>query len=68
MCGGRRTRRFPWADIRGFEVNKRTGREVAVLLKGDAYQRLPIVDVATRKLPAEQVRADLERYWKAHRR
>ena len=46
----------------------RTGREVAVLLKGDAYQRLPIVEVATRKLPAEQVRADLERYWKAHRR
>ena len=68
VCGGRRTRRFPWADVRGFEVNKRTGREIAVLLKGNSYHRLPIVEVATRKVPAEVVRADLERYWKAHRR
>jgi Bacterial PH domain len=68
VCGGRRTRRFPWADVRGFEVNKRTGNEIAVLLKGNTYHRLPIVEVATRRVPAEQVRADLERYWKAHRR
>jgi hypothetical protein len=67
VCGGRTTRRFPWSDIRGFEVDRRTGREIAVLLKGNARQRLPIVDVATRKVPAEDVRADLERYWKAHR-
>jgi hypothetical protein len=60
-------RRFPWAEIRGFEVNRRTGNEVAVLLEGAAHRRLPIVDVATRKLPAEQVRAELERYWRAHR-
>jgi hypothetical protein len=67
VCGGRRMRRFPWAEIRGFEVNRRTGNEVAVLLEGAAHRRLPIVDVATRKLPAEQVRAELERYWRAHR-
>lgn len=68
VCGGRRMRRFPWGEIRGFEVNKKTGHEVAVLLKGNNYHRLPIVDVATRKLPAEQARAELERYWRAHRR
>jgi hypothetical protein len=68
VCGGRTTRRFPWADIRGFEVDPRTGREVIALLKGNARQRLPIVEVATRRRPAEEVRAELERYWKAHRR
>lgn len=68
VCGGRTTRRFPWSDIRGFEVDRRTGREISVLLKGNARQRLPIVEVATRKLPADDVRDDLERYWKAHRR
>ena len=68
VCGGRTTRRFPWADIRGFEIDKRTGRDIAVLLKGDARQRLPIVEVATRRVPAETVRGELERYWKAHRR
>lgn len=68
VCGGRRTRRFPWGDVRGFEVNRRTGNEVAVLLKGNTYRRLPIVEVATRKRPADQVRGELERYWKAHRR
>ncbi|HEV7535896.1 MAG TPA: hypothetical protein VGP90_09695 [Acidimicrobiia bacterium] len=66
-CGGRRIRRFPWADVRGFEV-ERSGREIAVLLKGDARHRLPIVEVAMRRVPAEVVRSDLERYWKAHRR
>ena len=68
VCGGRRIRRFPWADIRGFEINQRTGREIAVLLKGNTIHRLPITDVAMRKVPPEQVLADLERYWKAHRR
>ena len=68
VCGGRTTRRFPWADIRGFEVDRRTGRDIAVLLKGDARQRLPIVEVATRRVPAETVRDELDRYWRAHRR
>jgi hypothetical protein len=67
VCGGRTTRRFPWADVRGFEID-RTGREISVLLKGNARHRLPIVEVATRRVPAEDVRAELERYWKAHRR
>ena len=44
------------------------GRDISVLLKGNARQRLPIVEVATRKVPAETVRDELERYWKAHRR
>jgi hypothetical protein len=68
VCGGRRTRRFPWADVRGFEINRKTDREIFVLLKGNARQMLPIAEVATRRVPAEQVRDDLERYWKAHRR
>ncbi|MGH9004534.1 MAG: hypothetical protein ACRDYV_15530 [Acidimicrobiia bacterium] len=68
VCGGRTTRRFPWADVRGFEVDERTGRDISVLLKGNARQRLPIVEVATRRVPAEDVRDDLERYWKTHRR
>jgi len=68
VCGGRKIRRFPWSDVRGFEVDKRTPREVCVLLKGNARHRLPIVEVANRRVPAERVREDLERYWKAHRR
>jgi len=68
VCGGRTTRRFPWADVRGFEVDRRTGRDVAVLLKGDARQRLPIVEVATRRVAADTVREELDRYWRAHRR
>jgi hypothetical protein len=67
VCGGRTTRRFPWADVRGFEID-RTGRDISVLLKGKARHRLPIVEVATRRVPAEIVRDELERYWKAHRR
>ena len=66
-CGGRRIRRFPWADVRGFEIDPRTGREISVLLQGNARHRLPIVEVATRRVPAESVRDELERYWRAHR-
>jgi hypothetical protein len=68
VCGGRTTRRFPWADVRGFEIDQRTGREISVLLKGKARHRLPIVEVATRRVPAERVRDELEQYWKSHRR
>ncbi|MDQ1493040.1 MAG: hypothetical protein QOJ23_5554 [Actinomycetota bacterium] len=66
-CAGRRIYRFPWADIRGFEIDQRTGREIAVLLKGEVRHRLPIVEVATRRVPAERVRDELDRYWNAHR-
>ncbi len=68
VCGGRTTQRIPWSDVRGFEINARTGREIAVLLPGKSRRRLPIVDVASRRIPAEVARAELERYWKAHRR
>lgn len=68
VCGGRRTRRFPWADVRGFEMNPRTDREIYVVVKGNARHLLPIADVASHKVPADRVRDDLERYWKAHRR
>ena len=68
VCGGRRTRRFPWADVRGFEINRKTDREIFVVLKGNARHLLPIAEVATRRVPAEQVREELEQYWKAHRR
>lgn len=66
-CSGRKILRFPWAEVRGFEIDQRTDREIFVLLKGNARHRLPIVDVATRRIPAEAARAELERYWKAHR-
>jgi hypothetical protein len=68
VCGGRTTRRYPWGDIRGFEIDQRTGREVTVMLKGNVRHRLPIVEVATRRVPAETVRQELERYWRTHRR
>ena len=68
VCGGRTTRRFPWADVRGFEIDQRTGRDIVVLLKGKARQRLPIVEVATRRISPEKVRDELERYWRSHRR
>ena len=68
VCGGRRTRRFPWAGVRGFEVNRKTDREIFVLVKGNARHLLPIAEVASRKVPADRVRDDLERFWKAHRR
>jgi hypothetical protein len=67
VCSGRKIQRYPWSEIRGFEVDRRTEREVFLLLEGNARRRLPIVDVATRRIPAEDARADLERYWKAHR-
>jgi hypothetical protein len=67
VCSGRKIRRFPWSEIRGFEVDRRTEREIFLLLEGNARRRLPIVDVATRRISAEEARADLERYWKAHR-
>jgi hypothetical protein len=68
VCGGRTTRRFPWGDVRGFELNPMTNREIFVLVKGNARHLLPIASVASRKVPAEPVRAELERFWKAHRR
>jgi hypothetical protein len=68
VCGGRKTRRFAWADVRGFEINRKTDREIFVLVKGNARHLLPIASVASRRVPASQVRDDLERYWKAHRR
>ena len=67
VCSGRKIRRFPWSEIRGFEVDRRTEREIFLLLGENTRRRLPIVDVATRRIPAEDARADLERYWKAHR-
>ena len=67
VCSGRKIRRFPWSEVSGFEVDRRTEREIFLLLEGNARRRLPIVDVATRRIPAEEARADLERYWKAHR-
>lgn len=67
VCGGRTTYRFPWTAVRGFEIDPRTGREIWVLLEGNARRRLPIVEVATRRIPADEARADLEHYWKSHR-
>ena len=67
VCGGRTTYRIPWSDVRGFEIDPRTGLGIAVLLPENTRRRLPIVEVASRRTPAEVVRDDLVRYWKAHR-
>jgi len=67
VCWGARLQRIPWSDVRGFEVDKQTGRDVYVLLGANRRQRLPLVDVATRRMAATDAREALLRYWRAHR-
>jgi hypothetical protein len=67
VCWGARVQRIPWSDIRGFEVDHQTGRDVFVVLGANRRQRLPLVDVATRKMPAAEPCEALKQYWRAHR-
>jgi hypothetical protein len=67
ICWGGRVRRIPWSDVRGFQVDDRTGRDVFVLTADKRRERLPVVEVAMRRTPAPEVRAALEGYWRAHR-
>ena len=67
ICWGARLQRIPWSEVRGFEIDKQTGRDVYVLLGADRRQRLPLVDVATRKMSATEACEALKRYWGARR-
>jgi hypothetical protein len=67
VCWGGRVRRIPWAQVKGFGVD-RAGRDVYVVLADKRKKRLPLVDVSTRRVAATDVRDALQRYWKTHRR
>jgi hypothetical protein len=67
ICWGGRVRRMPWSDVRGFEVDDRTDRDVFVLLTDKRRERLPVVEVAMRRTSAVEVRTALDAYWRAHR-
>jgi hypothetical protein len=67
VCWGARAQRIPWSDVRGFEVDNRTGRDVFVVLGSNRRQRLPLVDVATRKMSAAEPCEALKQYWRTHR-
>jgi hypothetical protein len=67
VCWGARQQRIPWSAVRGFEIDDQTGRDVFVVLDGNRRQRLPVVDVATRRVAAADVRDALRRYWRDQR-
>jgi hypothetical protein len=68
VCSGGPTRRIPWSDVKGFGVDEKRGRNIYVVVDGDRRILLPIPDVRTGRVTAAQVRDELQRYWKAHRR
>ena len=67
VCSGGPTRKIAWADVKGFGVDEKRGRNVYVVVPPDRKMLLPIPDVRTGKITATQVRDDLSRYWKSHR-
>jgi hypothetical protein len=67
VCSGGPTRKIRWADVKGFGIDEKRGRNVYVVVQGDRKMLLPIPDVRTGKITPAQVRDDLSRYWKAHR-
>jgi hypothetical protein len=67
VCSGGPTRRIPWSEVKGFGVDEKRGRNVYVVA-GDRQVLLPIPDVRTGRVTAAEVRDELQRYWKAHRR
>jgi hypothetical protein len=67
ICWGGRVRRIPWSAVRGFEADRRTDRDVFVVITDKRRERLPVVEVATRRASAAEVRQALEAYWRAHR-
>jgi hypothetical protein len=67
VCSGGPTRKIPWADVKGFGVDERRGRNVYVVVPGDRRMLLPIPDVRTGKITPTDVRDELQRYWKTHR-
>ena len=67
VCSGGPTRRIPWSDIEGFGVDEKRGRNVYVVVPPDRKMLLPIPDVRTGKITPNEVRDELQRYWKTHR-
>jgi hypothetical protein len=68
VCTGGPVRKIPWSDVKGFGVDERRGRVIYVLLAGGRKRMLPVPDVRTGRITANQVRDDLQRYWKSRRR
>ena len=68
VCSGGPTRRIPWSEVKGFGVDEQRGRNVYVVVDDDRRVLLPIPDVRTGKVKPADVRDELQRYWKAHRR
>ena len=67
VCSGGPTRKIAWADVKGFGVDEKRGRNVYVVVPPDRKMLLPIPDVRTGKITPNDVRSELERYWKTHR-
>ncbi|MGH9010574.1 MAG: PH domain-containing protein [Acidimicrobiia bacterium] len=67
VCSGGPTRKIPWADVQGFGIDEKRGRNVYVVVPGDRKMLLPIPEVRTGKITPTEVRDQLQRYWKTHR-
>jgi hypothetical protein len=68
VCSGGPVRKIPWSEIKGFGVDEKRGRILFVELRDDRKMMLPVPEVRAGKMRAQDVRDDLARYWKAHRR
>ena len=67
VCSGGPTRKIAWSDVQGFGIDEKRGRNVYVVVPPDRKMLLPIPDVRTGKITANEVRDQLQSYWKAHR-
>lgn len=67
VCSGGPTRKIPWSDVQGFGVDEKRGRNVYVEVPPDRKLLLPIPEVRTGKITADEARDQLQRYWKTHR-
>jgi hypothetical protein len=67
VCSGGPTRKIPWADVEGFGIDEKRGRNVYVVVPPERKLLLPIPDVRTGKITPTEVRDQLQRYWKTHR-
>lgn len=68
VCSGGPVQRIPWSEVKGFGVDERRGRVIYVVLAGGRKRMLPVPEVRTGRITANEVRDDLQRYWKARRR
>jgi Bacterial PH domain len=68
VCSGGRVRKIPWSEVKGFGVDPKRGRVLFVVLPGERRIMLPVPEVRAGRVPATEVRDELQRYWKRHRR